>query len=360
MTINLFGTFELGNLHLASRVVMAPMTRNRAPDNVPGALMVTYYSQRASAGLIITEGTAPHPNALGYPRIPGIYSPEQVVGWKKVTEAVHAAGGLIFAQLMHTGRIGHPANLPEGARLLGPSAVAAAGSIWTDTAGQQEFPVPTEMTEADIAEATESFASAARCAIEAGFDGVEIHGANGYLVDQFLNPGPNQRTDGYGGSFERRNRFALEVASAVAKAIGASRTGIRLSPYGVFNDVVQYEEIDAQYTALASALSELGLAYIHLVDHSGMGAPKPAESVVTAIREVFGGALLLSGGYDAARAQADLDSGRGDLVAFGRPFLANPDLPERLREGKTLNDPDYSTLYTGGEKGYIDYPRAGE
>jgi N-ethylmaleimide reductase len=355
----LFTPFTLGPLNLPNRIVMAPMTRNRSPGNVPGRINATYYSQRASAGLIVTEGTAPHRDGLGYARIPGLFNPEQVEGWRLVTEAVHTAGGRIFVQFMHTGRIGHPANLPPDARVIGPSAVVAKGSMWTDSDGLQPFPVPVEMTEADVADTIGAYAHAARLALLAGFDGVELHGANGYLIEQFLNPGPNRRTDRYGGSAEGRNRFALEVATAVSAAIGPSRTGIRLSPHGVVNDVVLYEGIDEQYNALARSLSDLGLAYIHLVDHSSMGAPKPPDSVVTGIRQAFRGALILSGGYDAARAQADVSTGRCDLVAFGKPFLANPDLPERIRTGAALNAPDQATFYSGGPKGYTDYPTLG-
>lgn len=357
MSVDLFGPYELSGITLKNRVVMCPLTRSRAIGNVPNDLMATYYGQRAGAGLIITEGTSPSPNGIGYARIPGIYSPEQVAGWKQVTSAVHQRGGRIFIQLMHTGRIGHPANMPAGAEILAPSAIRPAGAMWTDASGAEEpFPTPRAMNQDDIRHTIDEYAQAARNAIEAGFDGVELHGANGYLIDQFLNPGANQRDDAYGGSPENRNRFALEVARATIEAIGKERVGIRLSPYGVFNDQIIFDETDAQYIDLAKGLSALGLVYVHLVDMSPMGAPKPAESVVRGIRDSFAGALILSGGYDRARAEVDLTEGRGDLIAFGRPFISNPDLVERLASGAALAAPDHTTFYTPGEKGYTDYP----
>jgi len=356
MKTNLFSPYELGPLTLPNRIVMAPMTRNRSTGNVPGALVAEYYAQRAGAGLIVTEGTSPSPNGLGYARIPGIFSPAQVRGWKAVADAVHAKGGRIFMQLMHTGRIGHPANLPAGAEMLAPSAVAAKGEIYTDAQGMQPHPVPRAMTEADLRNAVDEFARGAKNTREAGLDGVELHSANGYLLEQFLNPGSNRRTDAYGGSVENRCRFVLEVAAATAKAIGRERVGIRLSPYGVFNDIAPFPEVEPQYEYLARRLGALGLAYLHIVDHSAMGAPKPAESTVDKMRAAFGGTIVLSGGYDRERADRDLAAGRGHLVAFGRPFISNPDLPERLRTGATLAAPDMNTFYTPGEKGYTDYP----
>ena len=356
MNLDLFSPAKLGSRDLYSRIVMAPMTRNRSLGNVPGELVASYYGQRASAGLIITEGTSPSPNGLGYPRIPGIFSAAQVEGWKAVTAAVHDRGGKIFLQMMHTGRIGHPANLPAGAELLAPSAKAAAGEIWTDASGMQAHPVPREMSTADIRSAVEEFAQAARNAVAAGFDGIELHAANGYLLEQFLNPGSNQRTDSYGGSLENRSRFVLEVAAAAVAAIGKARVGIRLSPYGVFNDIAPFPEIEEAYVHLAARLDALGLVYLHLVDHSSMGAPAVAPATVEKIRAAFRQTLILSGGYDRARAEADLASGRGDLIAFGRPFIANPDLPARLLAGTPLAAPDMATFYTPGETGYTDYP----
>ena len=233
----LFSKTTLGPLALQNRLVMAPMTRNRATGNVPNDLMAQYYAQRASAGLIITEGTSPSPNGLGYPRIPGIFSAAQIAGWKRVTEAVHAQGAKMFMQLMHCGRIAHPLNLPAGARVLAPSAVAAAGEMYTDAEGMKPNAMPQAMTEADIKTAIEEYAQAAKNAVAAGFDGIELHGANGYLLEQFIRPNSNQRTDRYGGSIENRARFVLEVADAAIKAIGKDKVGIRLSPFGVFNDM---------------------------------------------------------------------------------------------------------------------------
>ncbi len=354
----LFSSFNLGSHSLRNRIVMSPMTRNRAIGNIPNELMAEYYAQRASAGLIITEGTAPAPEGLGYTRIPGVFSEAQVTGWKLVTDAVHARGGKIFVQLMHTGRVGHRDNLPEGAKLLGPSAVPMPGEMHTDTKGPQPYETAQAMTSGEVDAAVESFAHAARMAIRAGFDGVELHGANGYLIEQFLHPHSNRRDDAWGGDVSRRHAFAVEVARRTVSAIGGDRVGIRLSPYGVFNDMPPYEGVDESYLALTDSLAKTGLAYLHLVNHSAMGAPAPPDSLVDAIRARWKGALILSGGYDRDRAERDLASGRGDLVAFGRPFLANPDLPARLQRGIALQGPDFSTFYTPGAKGYTDYPTA--
>lgn len=352
----LYTPLPLGPLKLQNRLVMAPLTRSRAIGNVPNALMAQYYGQRAGAGLIITEGTSPSPNGLGYARIPGIFSDEQVAGWRRVTETVHAGGAKMFLQLMHCGRITHPLNLPPGARTLGPSAVAAAGEMWTDAEGMKPHPVPAAMTAEDIKTTVAEFAKAAKNAIAAGFDGVELHAANGYLLEQFLRPNSNLRTDAYGGAIENRARFVLEVAEAVCAAIGKDRTGIRLSPFGVFNDMPVYDAMADDYTWLAGALDKRGLVYVHLVDHSPMGAPAVPASIKAAVRANFKRTLILSGGYDAARAEADLAAGKADLVAFGRPFLANPDLVARFRAGAALNAPDAGTFYTPGPQGYTDYP----
>jgi len=352
----LFTPFELGSLTLKNRVVMAPMTRCRAIGGVPNELMAEYYGQRAGGGLLITEGTAPSANGSGYARIPGLYLSDQVEGWKLVTRAVHEAGGLIFAQLMHVGRVGHPDNLPDGAELVAPSAIAAAGDQHTDTQGPQPRPTPREMTAQDVEDAIDEFVTAAQNARAAGFDGVELHGANGYLIDQFLNPGTNQRTDHWGGSVEKRGRFAVEVARRVAKAIGAARVGIRLSPNGAFNDVASYDGWEDAFTSYAAELGKLKLAYLHIVDHSSMGAPPVGDEVKARMQQAFGGPIILSGGYDRDRADEALGKGQGDLVAFGRPFLANPDLVERLAQRAELNDPDPSTFYTPDAKGYVDYP----
>lgn len=355
----LFSTTSLGKLALKNRLVMAPMTRNRATGNVPNDLMAQHYAQRACAGLIITEGTSPSPNGLGYPRIPGAFSAAQVAGWRRVTDAVHAPGANIFLQLMHCGRIAHPLNLPAGARVLAPSALAAAGEIFTDAEGLKPNAMPRAMTAADIDTTIEEFVQAARNAVAAGFDGIELHGANGYLLEQFIRPTSNQRTDRYGGPVENRARFVLEVVDAVIKAIGQDRVGIRLSPFGVFNDMPAYPAMEADYSYLAQQLNARGLVYIHLVDHSAMGAPPVPESIKAMFRSVFKGALILSGGYDAVRAESDLAAGKCDLIAVGRPFLANPDLVARWQTGAALNAPDVNTFYTPGPKGYTDYPPLG-
>jgi N-ethylmaleimide reductase len=355
MTTTLFTPATLGKLQLKNRVVMAPLTRSRATGNVPNELLEKYYAQRAGAGLIITEGTSPSPNGLGYARIPGIFSDAQVQGWKRVNDGVHAAGSKIFVQLMHTGRISHPANMPAGSKVLAPSPVAAAGEMWTDSNGMQAHPTPAEMSEADIASTIAEYANACKRALEAGFDGVELHAANGYLIDQFLNTATNQRTDKWGGSVENRIRFAVEVAKASAAAIGAEHIGMRISPYGAFNGTVPDAKMDALYLRLIEELNNIGLAYIHVVDHSSMGAPEVSPELKAKIRANFKGKYILSGGYDAARANADLDAQKGDLVAFGRPFISNPDLVNKLQKGTELTAPDFSTFYTPGEKGYTDY-----
>jgi len=352
----LFSKAQLGPLTLQNHLVIAPMTRSRATNNVPNDLMVEYYVQRGSAGLIVTEGTSPSPNGLGYPRIPGIFSEAQVAGWKKITDAVHARGAKIFVQLMHTGRITHPLNLPQGGEVVAPSAVKAAGQMYTDAEGMKDFVTPRAMSEADIKHAVAEFTQAAKNAVAAGFDGIELHGANGYLLEQFIRPNSNKRTDKYGGSIENRARFVLEVVAATCAAIGKDRVGIRLSPFGVFNDMPDYPEMAADYSYLAEALDRTGLLYVHLVDHSASGAPPVPDDIKALYRKTFKRTLILSGGYDAARAETDLMAGKADLIAVGRPFLANPDLIERWKEGAAENAPDMATFYTPGPKGYTDYP----
>jgi N-ethylmaleimide reductase len=353
----LFTPKMVGSVELGNRIVMAPMTRSRAIGNVPNLLMAEYYKQRSGAGLIITEGTSPSPNGLGYARIPGIYSKQQVEGWKKITSAVHEGGGKIFVQLMHTGRISHPLNMPEGAQILAPSAVKAAGQMWTDSEKLQDFPVPKEMTTADLLHTKAEFVTASKNALDAGFDGVELHGANGYLLEQFLSPVSNIRKDNYGGSVENRTRFVIEVVTAVAEAIGKGKTGIRLSPYGVASDMPHYPEIDATYRYLSEQLYKIGIAYIHLVDHSAMGAPVVSPELKKLIRKNFKNTIILSGGYDMERAEADIQSGLADLVAFGRPFINNPDLVDRFKKNWTLSqDLKMDLFYSADEKGYTDYP----
>lgn len=353
----LFDPLDTASIQLANRAVMAPMTRSRAVDaNTPNALMAEYYAQRASAGLIVTEGTSPSPNGLGYARIPGLFNDAQVRGWKAVTEAVHAKGGKIVVQLMHTGRVTQAANLPTGAEVLGPMADVCSGEMYTDAKGMQPHSTPRAMTATDIAQTVSEYAQSARLAMEAGFDGVELHAANGYLIEQFLNANVNQRIDSYGGSIEGRNRFALDIARATADAIGAHRVGIRLSPYGVFNSTGAFPDVETQYLALIQQLSGLGLQYVHLLDHSAMGAPPVPAELKSRLREAFNGVFILAGGFDRVSAEAALKAGQADLIAFARPFLANPDLVERMRADAALNAVDMATFYTPGPEGYIDYP----
>ncbi|MFZ4473637.1 MAG: alkene reductase [Saprospiraceae bacterium] len=354
---NLFSQYRLGHLTLKNRVVMCPLTRSRAIGNIPNDLMATYYEQRASAGLIITEGTTPSPNGLGYARIPGIFSPEQIEGWKKTTSAVHKKGGKIFLQLMHTGRISHELNLPAGAKILAPSAVKPAGQTWTDAKQLQDFPVPSAMTAEEIASTRAEYVQAAKNAIAAGFDGVELHGANGYLLEQFLSPISNTRTDRYGGSIENRARFVLEVATEIVSAIGKEKTGIRVSPYGVASDMPHYPEIDATYDYLSTSLNKLGLVYMHLVDHAAMGAPAVPLAIKQTIRNNFKNTIILAGGFNQESAEAAIESGLADLIAFGRPFISNPDLVERMQNGWPLNQElKMDLFYTAEAAGYTDYP----
>ncbi|MFN0186147.1 MAG: alkene reductase [Aquabacterium sp.] len=353
----LFDKFTARSLHLANRMVMAPMTRSRATTaHTPDALMAAYYGQRATAGLIITEGTSPSPNGLGYPRIPGLHDALQAQAWRATTDQVHRQGGTIFVQLMHCGRVAHVANLPAGAQVLGPGAVACPGEMYTDSLGMQPHSPPRAMTEADIAHAVQEHVAAAKLALDAGFDGIELHGANGYLIEQFLNPLVNQRTDAYGGGIDARNRLALEIARGTIAAIGRDRVGMRLSPFGVFNGTGAFAEVEAQYLALARSLSTLGLLYIHLVDHAAMGAPAVPADFKLRLRAGFDGLCILSGGFDHASAEQALLDKRGDLIAFGRPFLANPDLVARMRQDAPLNAPDAATFYVPGAAGYTDYP----
>ena len=356
--MKLFSQYNLGKIELKNRVVMAPMTRSRATNNIPNELMVKYYQQRANAGLIVTEGVAPSANGLGYARIPGIYNDEQVAGWKKVADAVHAESGKIFIQLMHTGRTSHPDNMESGTQIVAPSAIALSGEMYTDTKGLQAYPVPKEMTLEDIEQAQNEYVLAAKNAINAGFDGIELHGANGYLIDQFINTASNKRTDKYGGSVENRARFAIEVAQKVAAAIGSYRTAIRLSPYGVYNDTEIFDSVEDTFEYIAGEMKKLELVYIHIVDHSSIGAPEVTQSVKNKIANAFGGTIIASGGYDKEKAEKVLNENKGDLVAFGRPYISNPDLVDRLQNDLELNQPDFDTFYTPGEKGYTDYPKA--
>jgi N-ethylmaleimide reductase len=352
----LLSLYKLGKIELNNRIVMAPMTRSRAIGNIPNELMAEYYEQRASAGLIITEGTSPSPNGLGYSRIPGIFNDGQIEGWKKTTDAVHLKDGKIFLQLMHTGRISHRENMPNNTTIISPSAVKPKGQMWTDSLGLQDFPIPTEMSIEEIKHTKQEYITAASNAIKAGFDGIELHGANGYLIEQFLSPISNLRKDDYGGSFENRSRFLLEIMQDAIEVIGKDKVGIRLSPYGVASDMVYYPETEDTYKYLAEKLSKMGTLYIHIVDHSSMGAPEVPLEIKKAIRKNFEHTLILSGGYTMELAELDLESGLANLIAFGKPFINNPDLVERFSNDWRLSkELDMSTFYSPGEKGYTDY-----
>jgi len=348
---DLFTDHHLGSLTLPNRIVMAPMTRSRAIGGVPNDLMAEYYRQRAGAGLIITEGTAPDPNGLGYARIPGLYSNAQLDGWRKVTEAVHEANGRIAVQLMHTGRIAHPRNLPAGARTLAPSAVQANGNMYTDEEGPQPHPTPEAMHRDEVVAARDGFVRAAVDARRVGFDAVELHGANGYLIEQFLSPHSNRREDDYGGSVMGRLRFAVEIAERAAAEIGAQRLGVRISPFNTFNDMRAYDETEATYLALVEKLSSIGLGFLHVV----LTPDDRARAFAQRLRSQFVGTFILNGGFDRAKGDAAIATGEADLISFARSFIANPDLVERMRSGETLAEADASKFYTPGPEGYVDY-----
>lgn len=356
---DLYDELTVGAWTLPNRIVLAPLTRSRADDDgVHGDLAVEYYAQRASAGLIITEGTQPSAVGKGYTNTPGLHSPEQVEGWRRIADAVHAKGGRIVAQLMHAGRVSHPDN--SGLEAVAPSALAAPGEMFTKTAGMQALPVPRALELDEIPGVVEEYAQAARNAVEAGLDGVEVHGANGYLIHQFLAPGSNTRTDEYGGSPENRARFAIEVTRAVVEAIGADRVGIRLSPAHNIQGCTEDDaaDVEATYAALTEAIAPLGLAYVSVL------SADPRSETVLRIRKDFGGPFMINTGFAEVTtresAQALLDDDLGDAVAVGRQFLANPDLPRRWETGAELNEPDPDTFYTPGAKGYTDYPALDE
>jgi N-ethylmaleimide reductase len=348
-----FDPVDLPGLRLANRIAMAPMTRSRAygPGLSPTAATAAYYAQRASAGLIVTEGVQPSPGGQGYPDTPGLHSDGQVAAWRAVTDAVHAAGGRIFAQLMHAGRIGHPSLLPDGLEPVGPSPVAAKGRIFTAD-GPKDLVAPRELTEDGIARTLADHAAAARNAIAAGFDGVELHGANGYLTHQFLAPNSNLRTDGWGGDPERRARFAVELVRTVADAIGPGRTGLRISPGNPLGDIAEPEP-DATYLALLRGLEPIGPAYLHVVETG-------ERALTLELRKRFGGVFILNARTDGRSSGpqelALVEDGTADMVSYGALFLANPDLPRRLRAGGPFNAPDRATYYGGDERGYTDYP----
>jgi N-ethylmaleimide reductase len=354
----LFNPFNLNGLMLKNRMVMAPLTRNRAihGSDVPHPLNADYYSQRASAGLIISEATQISPTAKGYAWTPGIYSPEQVSGWKLVTEAVHAKGGAIFAQLWHVGRISHSSLQPNGVLPVAPSAIIPAGlKTFIETGAFAEISTPRALSLAEIPAIVADYRQAARNAIDAGFDGVEIHAANGYLIQQFLSDGANQRTDCYGGSINNRMRFALEVTEGIISEIGAHRTGIRLSPVSPANGRLDSSPVDL-YFSLVHELDRLNIAYIHLVEGATGGARDVQDFDYGALRHQFKGAWMVNNGYTRDMAIKAISTDYADLVAFGKLYIANPDLVERFKQDAELNSLDQTTLYGGTEKGYTDYP----
>jgi N-ethylmaleimide reductase len=353
---DLFSPFRLGPLTLPNRIVMAPMTRNRAgPGNVPGPLTATYYRQRSSAGLIVSEATQVSPQGVGYPGTPGIHSAEQIAGWKLVTDAVHGAGGRIFLQLWHVGRISHPSIQPHGGLPVAPSAIAPAGQVMT-VSGMQPFVTPRALETAEIPGVVEDYRRGAENAREAGFDGVELHGANGYLVDQFLRDKTNQRTDRYGGSAQNRARFLLEVTEAIVGVWGAERVGVRLSPTTPFNDMADSDPV-ATFTTAVNELDRFGLAYLHVVEPIASDpAPEGEQPDIRFFRKLWRSPLVGNKGYDLQRAQTVLRDRLADLVSFATLYIANPDLPERLRRGGPFNPPDRKTFYGGTEVGYTDYP----
>ncbi|HEX8905746.1 MAG TPA: alkene reductase [Longimicrobiaceae bacterium] len=355
---NLFTPFQLGPYELRNRLVMAPMTRSRAGEgNVVTDLTVEYYRQRSTAGLIVSEGTQVSPRGVGYTHTPGIHGDEQVVAWRKVTEAVHAEGGRIFAQLWHTGRVSHP-SFHGGQLPVAPSAIGFQGQVLTYE-GMQPYVTPRALETDEVAGVVAQFAEAAKRAYEAGFDGVELHGANGYLIDQFLRDGSNQRTDRYGGSLNNRVRFLTEVTQAVVDVWGGDRVGVRLSPK-VPNNGMSDSDPEATFSYAAYALNPFGLAYLHVVEPvSGLMAA-PGPRVTPALRAIFRGPLIANGGYTGEAANEAIARGEADRVSLAVAFLANPDLPRRIREGAPLNQPDRATFYGGDERGYVDYPTLDE
>lgn len=354
MNNTLQSPIDIGPCHLPNRIIMAPLTRMRAPDNIPTELMKTYYVQRASSGLIITEATQISPQGVGYPATPGIYNKRQVTGWKLITDALHAQNGRIFLQLWHVGRISHP-DFHDGALPVAPSAIRPEGSAVTPS-GMQPFVTPRALETDEIPGIVEQYRRAAENALVAGFDGVEIHSANGYLLDQFLRDGTNKRTDCYGGSLENRSRLLLEVIEAVAGVWGAERVGIRLSPSGTFNDMSDSNPA-TMFVYLLDQLNRFGLAYLHIVDALEGDVRYGANVIDLAVlRVAYNGVLIVCGGYDQARAEAVIDKGLADAVAFGQLYIANPDLVERFKAHAPLNEPDPGTFYGGAEKGYTDYP----
>lgn len=350
----LFQPLTVGPLTVPNRIAMAPLTRNRAAaDNVPGPLAALYYSQRASVGLIISEATQISPMGQGYIATPGIHSAAQITGWRKITQAVHDAGGRIFVQLWHVGRISHTSLLPDGQAPVAPSAIRAASKTFT-AEGFVDVSMPRALSIEDISQTVADYRQAARNAIDAGFDGVEVHAANGYLIDQFLRDSSNRRCDGYGGSIENRTRFLREVVTAVSDAIGAQRVGVRFSPVSGFNDISDSAP-QALFEAAVKQMQAIGISYVHVIEGE-TGGDRNVPFDYKALRSHFKGVWMVNNGYDAAMAEAAIASGHADMVAIGRPLIANPDYPARIANGAPLNPLDQATLYGGDAHGYTDYP----
>ena len=359
----LFDSLKLGDITLANRVIMAPLTRMRSkqPGNIPYGLNAEYYAQRASAGLIISEATQISQQGQGYPGTPGIHSPEQIEGWKLVTDAVHAKGGKIFLQLWHVGRISHSSHQPGGKSPVAPSAIKPTGKVFTADWKQADYETPHALEIDEIKSILEDYRHASERAKLAEFDGVEVHGANGYLLDQFIQDGSNKRDDTYGGSIENRVRILLEVVEIAVEIWGKGRVGVRLSPYGTFNDMSDSDPV-ALYTYVLKKLDARGIAYVHVIEPRATGAGggdavnHNAPSTSELFRKSFGGTFISAGGYTPESAKAAISNGQADAIAFGRYFISNPDLPERIRKGVALNPYNRATFYGGAEKGYTDYP----
>ncbi len=355
MSSDLFSAGKLGSIEVKNRMVMAPLTRNRAGEaGIPQDLNATYYAQRATAGLIVTEATPITAMAHGYPNLPGIYTDEQVEGWKKVTDAVHAKGGKIVIQLWHVGRISHPSLLPDNALPVAPSAIKPEGKAFTDK-GLVDYVTPRALELSELPAIVQDYVHATKCAMAAGFDGVEIHAANGYLLDQFLRDGSNKRQDNYGGSVENRARLLLEVTQAVVDVIGADRTGLRLSPVNPFNDMKDSKP-QALFDHVAEALNPFNLAYLHAVEGGIHGGGLADPFNFSAFRKLYTGAYMANLSYDKALGNEAIASGHADVVAYGVPFIANPDLVARFKQDAPLNEADSATFYGGAEAGYTDYP----
>ncbi|PPD56220.1 MAG: alkene reductase [Methylotenera sp.] len=354
MALDLFSPAKLGSIALNNRMVMAPLTRNRAGEGgVPHDLNVTYYAQRASAGLIVTEATPISAMGHGYPALPGIYTDEQVAGWQKITDAVHAKGGKIVIQLWHVGRISHP-TLLNGALPVAPSAIKPAGKAFTYQ-GLVDYVEPRALDASELPAIVQDYVHATQCALKAGFDGVEIHAANGYLLDQFLRDGSNTRTDNYGGSFENRVRLLLEVTKAVVDTAGADKVGVRISPVNPFNDMKDSNP-QALFNFVTEQLNQFNLAYLHAVEGGIHGGGKADAFDFEQMRKLFKGAYMANLSYDKARGNAAIANGHADVIAYGVPFIANPDLVERYKTDAALNEADSKSFYGGNEKGYTDYP----